>query len=710
MRATCALAFVGILCLLSGSLHAAEGYEVRTERPRIYFTPEDLPRLRARMRSPEFADGFAELKRYVLASKPGSNMWLNPHTADAACFLYLVERDPQLLPVIRTYVEDLLPHEVRPDPWTAGFRARSLAIVYDWCYDDLTPAERRRLAEGMFTLCEETVLPYWRHSDYMNQLPTHHGLVVYPGVALAGEGFDDTRPEWYLQSHERVLKGAWERPGAEGYLDFAADLLRNHLIPARNQVAGRNGGWHESLSYLSLFLLDEMLEYKCWRSATGENLFARSTFSRNVFKFVVYARRNHDHGPVLSDDIRKRPGPGPTESGFSDHTGVPAALVNTYWRDPYIQYVRNHASGEYLGKRWVYLAWYDPTIPELPDVTGEPLASLHEGIGWVIMRSGWGPKDTFAVFQCGDWYEGHQHHDENSFVIHKGGSLAIDSGDYVGPENKQSHKVTYHRRTIAHNTILVYDPEEETAGLPNDGGQLFPNVLNDDARRFFVDPEGTPFDTGEIVAYETNDWYTYVCGDATRAYSPRKMRSFTRQFVYFRPDVFVVFDRVTATRADFPKTWLLHSIEEPAIEGNRFIIQHGEGKLFGYTLLPENARIEKVGGPGKEFWVAGKNYPVDAGPEAGAWRLEIEPSSPTETDFFLHVLYVADTDAAAPAEVRLLTWGPEPGQVACGITVGDRNFVAVFETGGPPRGKVLIEDADTGGDLFSRDLATGLSQ
>ena len=710
MRATCALAFVGILCVLSGSLHAAEGYQVRAERPRIYFTPEDLPRLRARMKGSTFAADFAELKRYVLRREPGSNMWLNVHDSDATCFLYLVERDPQLLPVIRTYTDALLPHEEKPDPWTAGFRARSLAIVYDWCYDALTPAERRRLAEGMFTLCEETVLPYWRHSDYMNQLPTHHGLVVYPGVALAGEGFDETRSEWYLQSHERVLKGTWERPGAQGYLDFSADLLRNHLIPARNQVAGRNGGWHESLSYLSLFLLDEMLEYQCWRSATGENLFERSTFSCNIFKFLVYARRNHDHRWVLSDDIAKKPGPGSGESGFSDGMSVPASLVNAHWRDPYVQYVRNHVPNDYPGRRWLYLAWYDPTIPELADVTGEPLASLHEGIGWVIMRSGWGPKDTFAVFQCGDWYEGHQHNDENSFVIHKGGSLAIDSGDYVGPENKQSHKMTYHRRTIAHNTILVYDPEEETAGLPNDGGQLFRNVLNDDARRFFVDPKGTPFDTGEIVAYETNDWYTYVCGDATRAYSPKKMRSFTRQFVYFRPDVFVVFDRVTATRADFPKTWLLHSIEEPIVEGNRFIIQHGEGKLFGYTLLPENPRIEKVGGPGKEFWVAGKNYPVDAGPEAGAWRLEVKPSSPTETDFFLHVLYVADRDAPAPAEVRLISEGPEPGQVACGIEVGERRFIAVFEREGLPRGRALIEDADTGGDLFSRDLPTGLSQ
>ena len=84
MMTRCVLLAVGVLFVLCGFARAGDEYQVRGERPRIYFTPEDLPRLQARMKDPAFADGFAELKRYVLASTPGSNMWLNPHTADAA--------------------------------------------------------------------------------------------------------------------------------------------------------------------------------------------------------------------------------------------------------------------------------------------------------------------------------------------------------------------------------------------------------------------------------------------------------------------------------------------------------------------------------------------------------------------------------------------------------------------------------------------------
>ena len=41
--------------------------------------------------------------------------------------------------------------------------------------------------------------------------------------------------------------------------------------------------------------------------------------------------------------------------------------------------------------------------------------------------------------------------------------------------------------------------------------------------------------------------------------SPHKLEHFTRQFVYLRPEVFVIFDRVVSTRAEFPKRWLLHT-------------------------------------------------------------------------------------------------------------------------------------------------------
>ncbi len=72
--------------------------------------------------------------------------------------------------------------------------------------------------------------------------------------------------------------------------------------------------------------------------------------------------------------------------------------------------------------------------------------------------------------------------------------------------------------------------------------------------------------------------------------------------------------------------------------------------MFCRTLLPADAVIEKVGGPGKEFWAAGRNWDLEnrRGLTAenlamiGRWRLEVSPGSERKEDCFLHVIQVGD--------------------------------------------------------------------
>ena len=73
--------------------------------------------------------------------------------------------------------------------------------------------------------------------------------------------------------------------------------------------------------------------------------------------------------------------------------------------------------------------------------------------------------------------------------------------------------------------------------------------------------------------------------------------------------------------------------------------------LYNTVLLPraDNIHIDKVGGPGKENWVFGTNYPNDAvapyldnANERGAWRVEVSPAASAVTDNFLNVIQVAD--------------------------------------------------------------------
>ena len=121
--------------------------------------------------------------------------------------------------------------------------------------------------------------------------------------------------------------------------------------------------------------------------------------------------------------------------------------------------------------------------------------------------------------------------------------------------------------------------------------------------------------------------------------------------------MFVVYDRVTAAVPTDRKAWLLHTKDEPRIEGRLLTTDSGKGRLFCETVLPEDAKLEKIGGHGKEFWANGKNWEPDSaflasaergakrtgrGPYFGAWRLEVSPGAPRNADRFLHVLTAAD--------------------------------------------------------------------
>merc|ERR1712070_559739 len=93
-------------------------------------------------------------------------------------------------------------------------------------------------------------------------------------------------------------------------------------------------------------------------------------------------------------------------------------------------------------------------------------------------------------------------------------------------------------------------------GMPN----------GNDPMRFVGDPKIDPPDgqcyTGSILAYQhaPEHGWTYVAGNATAAYDESKVSEFTRQFVYLRPDLFIVYDR-TVTHSPEQREWMLHSLE-----------------------------------------------------------------------------------------------------------------------------------------------------
>jgi hypothetical protein len=189
-------------------------------------------------------------------------------------------------------------------------------------------------------------------------------------------------------------------------------------------------------------------------------------------------------------------------------------------------------------------------------------------------------------------------------------------------------------------------------------------------------------------------------------------------------DVLLIFDRIVSTDPSFRKTWLLHGVNMPWIEGtatqfnygeegfgnaDRFRLEEGEGEMLVHTLLPRDHVTARRGGAGFEFWTpgdscggqwgSGRNWPLEpaeGGPlpddpaeramwekfydndiprikrsnrrnvVPGSWRVEISPSHPRLEDHFLNVFEIGDRGTTGRLSVKLLEGSGAAG-AACAV-------------------------------------------
>jgi hypothetical protein len=337
-----------------------------------------------------------------------------------------------------------------------------------------------------------------------------------------------------------------------------------------------------------------------------------------------------------------------------------------------------------------------------------PETAIFEGWGWVSMRSDWSDDAVFAHLTCGLTGQAEPADlDDTSFMIYHKGLLAIDG---ITPPGSAQNTDTYSRMTLGHNTVTVLDPGETLMGnhcyrytyvkdpFPvNDGGQSWKgygerNRKKTSAGLNFPQARGPSHMArlGWITAYQTSPRYDYICMDGTNCYSETKMKKFTRQFVFLKPNCFVVFDRVVSTNPKFRKRWHLHFQKEPIVEGLLVHADNEGGRLYCETVLPEapilrkvqGAKLEKADGT-YEIPTAWKNYPTRT------WRLDVGPSKTNTADVFLHVLQAVDAGKPRTFTSNKIEC---KGKVGVEVTVGERRFEVCFAREGDAAGKITVTE------------------
>jgi heparin/heparan-sulfate lyase len=353
---------------------------------------------------------------------------------------------------------------------------------------------------------------------------------------------------------------------------------------------------------------------------------------------------------LLPDGTPSREGDNEYPVLDSRDTAVLGYAVNRF-KDPYSAWLLRKSG--FFSNQWVLpvlqFLWDDPEVnPRDPSLTSEeelPRQRYFAGVGHLVMRDGWKPDSTWIEFDCGPYFSKHQHLDQNQFTIYCGGYLAIDSGaDYTDTESP--HYLNYYRRTVAHNSVLVYDPAEKffwsdnVLPAANDGGQRMNSSRYWNTIRSPEDWNRTRdiWDLGSMLVVDhAPGQYHYAMGDASNAYVRDKVRRFTREILYTPGDgVLFIFDVVVSTNPTFRKVWLLHGVNQPTIDqgsgtgteaaqdsrkAKTFRFADGSGELLVHSLLPKERVITRRGGKGNEFytpgddqggrWGSGQNWPLE---------------------------------------------------------------------------------------------------
>jgi hypothetical protein len=610
---------------------AAARHAVAREHPRLLGSREQLRSL-ARQRETEYQ----RVRRISADEKTEIYAWILSASLVAA-----IEGDRELARKVQARAMTMVNGPIRIGHMPFGTDLALCGVAFDLCREAWPEADTRRLCEYV----DKTV-----DGNVNSELAVfHNAWYGYKnwGIGLAA----------YATYYEHERAPALLRGLEQDYRTRAAPAL---------ELAGAGGGWAEGY-YIQYWLYEWLFFCEVARRCEGLDYFVlaprfyRERALASAFETYPGLSEHHSRRCIPMGD-----GGGRTFGGDRDKTlNARRLLINRFRDDPLHQAVHafnettpRSSVGTYAYKDFL---WHDPSVPR-GDLKQLPLSHVSRGPGFVYARSSWDEDATHFFFKCGDRFTAHQHLDVNHFLLYKHAELAGDGGHY--DEFGSSHDVNYHLRTIAHNTVLVKDPDERWPAIragkvtANDGGQHHAWQHHNGAA---TDPadwlrQKAQLHIAELLAVEDRGNYLYVAGDGTRAYSSRKLRLFTRQIVFLRPNTLVIFDCITSTRPDFKKTWLLQAMRTPERSGPHWVVTHGQGRLFVQNLLPRETEARLV--TGKDLYVLdGKEYPPkrQTGP-APECRMEIVPVRPAVEDFFLHVLTAADarTDSVPVATADLV--------------------------------------------------------
>jgi hypothetical protein len=504
------------------------------------------------------------------------------------------------------------------------------ALAYDWLRgapgmtDAVRERIRRRLSQWLGWYAEHG---YLRDQPFANYYWGYLTTLSFAGLAAAGDGVE-----------------------ADEWLKAAQNELSKRVLPAfRDRLRG--GGWPEGWQYGEYTTLEIAMVCRAFGMA-GVDVVPKvpwlgQTVTHHVHALLPDGKSVYDGGTW---------GERPTKPSGLGMAALSIALEGVdEARAAEARWMSTHALPPLAREQaWVGLLADRPGGSERSPREAQQLSLHLPGQGLTFTRSDWSPAAVWASFQAGPpLAEDHQDADQGHFELVRGAdALLVDGGGSEGSA------------TINHNTLLIDDHGDAMNYTPNQG------VWGTEVKTTRFGDDGVV----TVAVGEIGDAYSPKC--ALSGCDKRAVEKLTRSFVFVRPSLLVVDDRLVLTNPAYGATWAAHVTRSPEIDGARLAVVIGGSRLDLETVEPAQVGPRAV----REPTPSGDGSHRLNQPWGPMWRIETTSPPGQRERRFLHAMVASATDAAKPTQVRV------SGKGLRGVfsRVQDRAIAVLFADGGGP--------------------------
>ena len=639
--------------------------------PRLMLTKDDIPRIKKNMSHPENLRAVEILNRllsrtfdefYDEIKYGGYNMFFYL-MLEAKAFDCLINEKPKESRELIELMIKILNHDDKnySEQHTRGANATVntllfecmnsragghavfvAALIYDWLYDYFKEEERLPYIDACEKLAATTnEYGYPPKYEKEHKISGHmHEAEILKNLLGLGIATYDERPDIY---------------------NYIGGMLFDIYYPSYEvQYAG---GFHHQGSGYGPY----RHSFALWSQLLILSMSGERPMSENIERMsdsYYYMTRADGESLRIGDDCIEDKRGYTMRHPFVIPMFLSAALTGD---KRYKQYYKEHYVDEYMLPSWYYYDYYrygsgcfgegtySPIVHLIwnmytPESEGEPYKKAKHfpyPNGITIYKDE--ESATTVYMKIGEmWGDLHDHFDTGSFQIYHKGILASDSGAYdiFGTD----FHFCYSMKTSAHNCITVTDPKrigETTKFRYNktvyDGGVRKPSSK---ATRS-LEAWQKEFRMATVLSHTETDELVEISGDLTSAYR-ESCDSITRKMSFFpKENLFRVEDNIVAKDESFIKRFHLHMQSEPEINGNEIRFSYKGGTLTCKVLEPVDAKIEAIGGPGKQFMVNGVNYSNAEslhGKEVGWGQVIISPTNVSKECRFVVEMKISDRE------------------------------------------------------------------